>query len=96
MTLEQFDSMVSSSVPMGHRGQPEEIAATVVFLCSDAQLHRGQSFAIDGGLTANSGGFMSTFVLVHGSWHDGSVASTTDLRKGHLALLPRSPDMVKA
>jgi len=49
MTLEQFDSMVSSSVPMGHRGQPEEIAATVVFLCSDAASITGQSFAIDGG-----------------------------------------------
>jgi len=32
MTLEQFDSMVSSSVPMGHRGQPEEIAAVCVLM----------------------------------------------------------------
>nr|WP_242063587.1 SDR family oxidoreductase [Nostoc sp. FACHB-892] len=54
MTLEQFDSMVSSSVPMGHRGQPEEIAATVVFLCSDAASYiTGQPLAIDGGFTAN-------------------------------------------
>lgn len=54
MTLEQFDSMVSSSVPMGHRGQPEEIAATVVFLCSDAASYiTGQPLAIDGGLTVN-------------------------------------------
>ena len=54
MTLEQFDSMLSSSVPMGHRGQPEEIAATVVFLCSDAASYiTGQPLAIDGGYTAN-------------------------------------------
>ena len=54
MTLEQFDSMVSSSVPMGHRGQPEEIAATVVFLCSDAASYiTGQPLAIDGGYTAS-------------------------------------------
>ena len=54
MTLEQFDSMVSSSVPMGHRGQPEEIAATVVFLCSDAASYiTGQPLAIDGGVTVS-------------------------------------------
>jgi NAD(P)-dependent dehydrogenase (short-subunit alcohol dehydrogenase family) len=53
VTLEQFESMVSSSVPMGRMGQPEEIAATVVFLCSDvASYITGQSFAIDGGLMA--------------------------------------------
>jgi NAD(P)-dependent dehydrogenase (short-subunit alcohol dehydrogenase family) len=54
MTLEQFDSMLSSSVPMGRRGQPEEIAATVVFLCSDAASYiTGQPLAIDGGYTAS-------------------------------------------
>jgi NAD(P)-dependent dehydrogenase (short-subunit alcohol dehydrogenase family) len=54
MTLEQFDSMVSSSIPMGHRGQPEEIAATVVFLCSDAASYiTGQPLAIDGGVTVS-------------------------------------------
>ncbi|MUL38817.1 glucose 1-dehydrogenase [Gloeocapsopsis dulcis] len=54
MTLEQFDSMVSSSIPMGHRGQPEEIAATVVFLCSDvASYITGQPLAIDGGYTVS-------------------------------------------
>ncbi|MCC5653720.1 SDR family oxidoreductase [Nostoc sp. XA013] len=54
MTLEQFDSMVSLSIPMGHRGQPEEIAATVVFLCSDAASYiTGQPLAIDGGYTAS-------------------------------------------
>jgi len=41
---------------------------------------------------------MSTFVLVHGSWHDGSAwqAVVDHLEaKGHLAFAPRSPDMVK-
>jgi NAD(P)-dependent dehydrogenase (short-subunit alcohol dehydrogenase family) len=54
MTLEQFDSMLSSSVPMGRRGQPEEIAATVVFLCSDAASYiTGQPLVVDGGVTAS-------------------------------------------
>jgi NAD(P)-dependent dehydrogenase (short-subunit alcohol dehydrogenase family) len=54
MTLEQFESMASSSVPMGRMAQPEEIAATVVFLCSDAASYiTGQPLAIDGGLTVN-------------------------------------------
>jgi NAD(P)-dependent dehydrogenase (short-subunit alcohol dehydrogenase family) len=52
VTSEQFESMASSRVPMGRMGQPEEIAATVVFLCSDAASYiTGQPFAIDGGYT---------------------------------------------
>jgi NAD(P)-dependent dehydrogenase (short-subunit alcohol dehydrogenase family) len=54
LTREQFESMVSSSVPMGRMGQPEEIAVMVVFLCSDAASYiTGQPFAIDGGLLAS-------------------------------------------
>jgi NAD(P)-dependent dehydrogenase (short-subunit alcohol dehydrogenase family) len=54
VTREQFESMVSSSVPMGRMNQPEEIAAMVVFLCSDAASYiTGQPFAIDGGLMAS-------------------------------------------
>ena len=46
---EQFASIV----PMGRMGKPEEIAATVVFLCSDAASYiTGQPIVIDGGYTA--------------------------------------------
>jgi NAD(P)-dependent dehydrogenase (short-subunit alcohol dehydrogenase family) len=48
------DQLAASIVPMGQMGQPEEIAATVVFLCSDAASYiTGQPFVIDGGYTAN-------------------------------------------
>jgi NAD(P)-dependent dehydrogenase (short-subunit alcohol dehydrogenase family) len=49
LTLEQF----ASSVPTGRMGKPEEIASTVVFLCSDAASYiTGQPIVIDGGYTA--------------------------------------------
>jgi NAD(P)-dependent dehydrogenase (short-subunit alcohol dehydrogenase family) len=49
-TLEQ---QLASLVPSGRIGKPEEIAAAVVFLCSDAASYMtGQSLVLDGGYTA--------------------------------------------
>lgn len=43
-----------AQVPMGRLGQAEEIAQTVVFLCSDAASYiTGQPIVIDGGFTAH-------------------------------------------
>jgi hypothetical protein len=42
---------------------------------------------------------MSTFVLVHGSWHDSSAFQAVIKHleaKGHQAFVPQSKDMVKA
>ncbi len=45
--------MLESAHPMGRIGQPEEIASTVLWLCSDsASFVTGQTFPIDGGYTA--------------------------------------------
>ena len=48
-----LEQQLASIVPMGRMGKPEEIASTVVFLCSDAASYiTGQSIVIDGGFTA--------------------------------------------
>jgi len=49
ITMEQF----GAAHPVGRVGQPEEVATTVVFLCSEqSSFITGASFTIDGGLTA--------------------------------------------
>ena len=46
--------MFSANNVSGRASQPEEIAATVLHLCSDgASLINGATFAIDGGQTAH-------------------------------------------
>ena len=48
------EQLAASIVPMGRMGKPEEIASTVVFLCSDAASYiTGQPIVIDGGYTAS-------------------------------------------
>jgi NAD(P)-dependent dehydrogenase (short-subunit alcohol dehydrogenase family) len=50
-TREGFDAVQ----PIGRRGRPEEVAATVVWLCSDAaSLVTGIAMPVDGGATAGS------------------------------------------
>jgi NAD(P)-dependent dehydrogenase (short-subunit alcohol dehydrogenase family) len=51
--LQQFESYISSSVPMRRRGTPDEMDGLVVYLASDASRYlTGQVIAHDGGVTA--------------------------------------------
>ena len=44
---------MAAGEPVGRMGRPEEIAETVVWLCSDAaSFVTGHAMAVDGGLTA--------------------------------------------
>lgn len=44
-------------IPMGHPGQPQEVANVALFLASDdASYVTGSSYFVDGGLTQNVGG----------------------------------------
>lgn len=48
-----FDEFVSQSIALGHIGEPADVAALVVFLCSDdAKYITGQAIPVDGGWTA--------------------------------------------
>ena len=52
-TAPEVRQMLESAQPMGRIGQPQEIASTVVWLCSDgASFITGQILPVDGGYTA--------------------------------------------
>jgi NAD(P)-dependent dehydrogenase (short-subunit alcohol dehydrogenase family) len=47
-----LETMLEQRVPMGRKGDPEELAAALVFLASPAGGYvTGQTFAVDGGIT---------------------------------------------
>ena len=48
--IDGFKSDVTSRVPLGRIGQPEEIASTVLFLAADATFVTGEEIIVGGGL----------------------------------------------
>jgi NAD(P)-dependent dehydrogenase (short-subunit alcohol dehydrogenase family) len=49
--VKQVAAQFASEVPLGRRGKPEEVAATVVFLASDESSYiTGVDLAVDGGM----------------------------------------------
>lgn len=52
-TPEMYDALMAAGIPMGHMGEPDDIAAMVAFLASDdAKYITGAEFVVDGGFTA--------------------------------------------
>ena len=48
----EYAESLNKRIPAGRWGEPSELAATVVFLASDASSYvTGQTIAVDGGLT---------------------------------------------
>jgi NAD(P)-dependent dehydrogenase (short-subunit alcohol dehydrogenase family) len=51
--IARFEAFIAGSVPMGHRGTPEDLVGLILYLAGDASRYvTGQVFAHDGGLTA--------------------------------------------
>ena len=47
-----LDAAIGNSIPLGHKGTPEDMAAAAAFLCSDrAGFITGQVLVVDGGST---------------------------------------------
>ena len=53
MENQEFMQEILSRIPLGHVGQPEDVAGAVLYLASDAsRLVSGSSIKVDGGWTA--------------------------------------------
>jgi 3-oxoacyl-[acyl-carrier protein] reductase len=49
----QIQQIIDAGIPMARRGEPEEVANLVVWLCSDqASYLTGQTLRVDGGSSA--------------------------------------------
>jgi NAD(P)-dependent dehydrogenase (short-subunit alcohol dehydrogenase family) len=52
-----FEARIGRSTPLGHIGEPEHVAKTVLFLASDDAAHiQGHELFVDGGATASPAG----------------------------------------
>jgi NAD(P)-dependent dehydrogenase (short-subunit alcohol dehydrogenase family) len=52
-----FEQRIALSTPLGHIGEPDHVASTVLFLASDEAAHiQGQELFVDGGATASPAG----------------------------------------